>query len=123
MNTVFAAFPDSDQAMRREGLAYFHYCLTEAGQAAKDCTDKDTEALLAQGLVEAQPITYEDFLPVSAAGIFQSNLGGEQSEAYAGSANRDAFEEALGAQVTDELSLYAEREKASKARVLASLQG
>ncbi|EAZ99826.1 hypothetical protein MELB17_12501 [Marinobacter sp. ELB17] len=96
-NSVFAAFPDSDQAMRREGLAYFHYHLTDAGQAAKDCTDKDTEALIAQGLIEAQPITYEDFLPVSAAGIFQSSLGGAQSEAYVGSANRDSFEEALGA--------------------------
>ena len=73
--------------------------------------------------MEVQPITYEDFLPVSAAGIFQSNLGGGQNEAYAGNANRDAFEEALGAQVTDELSLYAERERASKASVLASLKG
>jgi uncharacterized glyoxalase superfamily metalloenzyme YdcJ len=123
MNSVFTAFPDSDQAMRREGLAYFHYYLTDTGQAAKGVVDQDTEALIAQGLVEAQPITYEDFLPVSAAGIFQSNLGGAKSEAYSGSANRDAFEKALGAQVTDELSLYAERENASKARVLASLQG
>jgi len=122
MNSVFAAFPDSDRAMRREGLAYFHYYLTDAGQAAKDCTNEDIEALIAQGLVEAQPITYEDFLPVSAAGIFQSNLGGAQSEGYAGCANRDAFEKALGAQVTDELSLYAERERASKAKVMASLQ-
>jgi uncharacterized glyoxalase superfamily metalloenzyme YdcJ len=123
MNGVFAAFPDSDQAMRREGLAYFHYYLSATGQTAKDCTDEDTEALIAQGLIEVQPITYEDFLPVSAAGIFQSNLGGAQSEAYAGSANRNSFEEALGAQVTDELSLYAERERASKAKVIASLQG
>jgi uncharacterized glyoxalase superfamily metalloenzyme YdcJ len=123
MNSVFTAFPDSDDAMRREGLAYFHYHLTEAGQAAGADTDKDMEALIAQGLIEAKPITYEDFLPVSAAGIFQSNLGGEQNEAYAGSANRDAFEEALGAQVTDELSLYAKREGASRAKVLASLQG
>jgi len=122
MNSVFAAFPDSDRAMRREGLAYFHYYLTDAGQAAKDCSNEDIEALIAQGLVEAQPITYEDFLPVSAAGIFQSNLGGAQSEGYAGCANRDAFEKALGAQVTDELSLYAERERASKAKVMASLQ-
>jgi len=123
MNSVFAAFPDTDKAMRCEGLAYFHYHLTEAGRATKGSANKDMEALLEQGLVEAQPITYEDFLPVSAAGIFQSNLGGAKSEAYTGSANRYAFEEALGAQVIDELSLYAEREKASKARVLASLQG
>ncbi|MGU0160445.1 2-oxoadipate dioxygenase/decarboxylase family protein [Escherichia coli] len=31
--------------------------------------------------VVAQPITYEDFLPVSAAGIFQSNLGNERRHA------------------------------------------
>ncbi|NVF15508.1 2-oxoadipate dioxygenase/decarboxylase HglS [Vreelandella maris] len=123
MKNVFAKFPDNDEAMRREALAYFHYYLTEKGQANKDVGSTDINALIAQGLVEVQPITYEDFLPVSAAGIFQSNLGGGQNEAYAGNANRDAFEEALGAQVTDELSLYAERERASKASVLASLKG
>ncbi|HEY7883331.1 MAG TPA: DUF1338 family protein, partial [Cellvibrionaceae bacterium] len=133
LNQVFAAFPDSNQAMRCEGLAYFHYYLTEAGQTAGSSTknstensadqDQDMEALIAQGLVEAQPMTYEDFLPVSAAGIFQSNLGGGSNDGYAGRGNRDAFEQALGAQVTDELSLYAKREKASKAEVLASLQG
>ncbi|WP_339885720.1 2-oxoadipate dioxygenase/decarboxylase HglS [Vreelandella maris] len=123
MKNVFAKFPDNDEAMRREGLAYFHYHLTAVGQGAKESASSDIEALIEQGLVEVQPITYEDFLPVSAAGIFQSNLGGGQNEAYAGNANRDAFEEALGAQVTDELSLYAERENASKAKVLASLKG
>ncbi|WP_447554496.1 2-oxoadipate dioxygenase/decarboxylase HglS [Vreelandella sp. EE22] len=119
MNKVFAALPDNDEAMRREGLAYFHYHLTEAGKAAGPHADADIETLIEKGLVEAQPITYEDFLPVSAAGIFQSNLGGGENEAYAGNANREAFEEALGAPVTDELALYAEREQASKQRVLA----
>ncbi|WP_386080848.1 VOC family protein [Vreelandella sp. F11] len=123
MKDVFAKLPDNDETMRREGLAYFHYHLTAAGQAAKGSAGHDIEALIEQGLVEAQPITYEDFLPVSAAGIFQSNLGGGQNEAYAGNANRDAFEEALGARVTDELSLYAERENASKAKVIATLKG
>ncbi|MGM0522258.1 MAG: 2-oxoadipate dioxygenase/decarboxylase HglS [Pseudomonadota bacterium] len=122
MKNVFAEFPDNDAVMRREGLAYFHYHLTEQGQAAKNSASTDMEALIEQGLVEAQPITYEDFLPVSAAGIFQSNLGGGQNEAYVGNANRDAFEDALGAPVTDELSLYAERERASKASVLAGLK-
>ena len=123
MNKVFAAFPDTDEAMRREGLAYFYYHLTEIGQTAKGSADKEMEDLIAQKLVEAQPITYEDFLPVSAAGIFQSNLGGKRNEAYAGNANRGAFEDSLGVRITDELSLYAERERASKAKVLASLQG
>ncbi|MGP9799298.1 2-oxoadipate dioxygenase/decarboxylase HglS [Halomonas sp. 86] len=121
MDKVFAALPDSDEAMRREGLAYFHYHLTEAGKAATGNVSTDMDTLIAKGLVEAQPITYEDFLPVSAAGIFQSNLGGGENEAYAGNANREAFEEALGAPVTDELALYAEREQASKQRVLETL--
>ncbi|MGO3005068.1 MAG: 2-oxoadipate dioxygenase/decarboxylase HglS, partial [Halomonas sp.] len=123
MDKVFTALPDSDEAMRREGLAYFHYHLTAAGKAATGNTSSDMDALIAQGLVEAQPITYEDFLPVSAAGIFQSNLGGNASDAYAGNANREAFEEALGAPVTDELALYAEREQASLQRILAALAG
>ncbi|AQU84067.1 MULTISPECIES: 2-oxoadipate dioxygenase/decarboxylase HglS [unclassified Halomonas] len=123
MDKIFAAFPDNDEAIRQEQLAYFHYHLTDAGRAFKGSAEEDINALVKQGLVEAQPITYEDFLPVSAAGIFQSNLGGTQSEAYAANANRDAFEEALGAKVTDELSLYAERENASKVQVLASLKG
>ncbi|OEY66391.1 VOC family protein [Marinobacter sp. X15-166B] len=121
MEKVFAAFPDDNETMRREGLAYFHYHLTEQGQAARGVTTEDIDTLLAQGLVEAQPITYEDFLPVSAAGIFQSNLGGGANEAYAGNANQTAFEQALGAPVTDELALYAEREHASKTQVLAKL--
>lgn len=58
---------------------------------------------------------------MSAAGIFQSNLGGGENAAYAGNANREAFEEALGASVTDELALYAEREQTSKQRVLEAL--
>ncbi|RUR31383.1 2-oxoadipate dioxygenase/decarboxylase HglS [Vreelandella nanhaiensis] len=123
MDKVFAALPDSDDAMRREGLAYFHYHLTDAGKNAASSSSADMDALIEKGLVEAQPITYEDFLPVSAAGIFQSNLGGGENEAYAGNANREAFEEALGAPVTDELALYAEREQASKQRVLAALAG
>ncbi|WP_235040712.1 2-oxoadipate dioxygenase/decarboxylase HglS [Vreelandella profundi] len=123
MDKVFTALPDSDEAMRREGLAYFHYHLTDAGKAATGNTNSDMDALIAQGLVEAQPITYEDFLPVSAAGIFQSNLGGGANDAYAGNANREAFEEALGVPVTDELALYAEREQASQQRILAALAG
>ncbi|AVI62204.1 2-oxoadipate dioxygenase/decarboxylase HglS [Halomonas sp. GFAJ-1] len=122
MNKVFAEFPDNDEAIRHQQLAYFHYHLTDTGRAFNGSVEKNMDALVEQGLVEAQPITYEDFLPVSAAGIFQSNLGGAQNDAYAANANREAFEEALGAQVTDELALYAERENMSKENVLARLK-
>ncbi|MCB8889283.1 2-oxoadipate dioxygenase/decarboxylase HglS [Vreelandella malpeensis] len=120
MAKVFSDFPDDDAGLRREALAFFHYHLTEQGRGYRG-EERDLERLIEQGVVEAHPITYEDFLPVSAAGIFQSNLGGEASGAYAGNANRETFEAALGAPVTDELALYAEREQASRRQVLESL--
>ncbi|NWN83668.1 MAG: VOC family protein, partial [Halomonas sp.] len=118
---VFTDFPDSEDALRQQELAFFEYRLTAAGRAAGRVTESDLETLIEQGLVMAYPITYEDFLPVSAAGIFQSNLGGGDNEAYAGNANREAFEAALGAPVADELALYAERERASRDAVRQAL--
>ncbi len=51
----------------------------------------DPQPLIERGWVVAQPITYEDFLPVSAAGIFQSNLGNETQTRSHGNASREAF--------------------------------
>jgi uncharacterized glyoxalase superfamily metalloenzyme YdcJ len=64
--------------------------------------------------VVAQPITYEDFLPVSAADI-QSNLGNETQARSHGNASRDAFE---GARLRcyDEFTLYRQAKKRSKRR-------
>ncbi|GED23768.1 2-oxoadipate dioxygenase/decarboxylase HglS [Halomonas halmophila] len=121
LGEVFQAFPDSHGELRRQGLAFFDYRLTEAGREAGLVAETDLEVLIEQGLVSARPITYEDFLPVSAAGIFQSNLGGDQNQAYAGNANREAFEASLGATVTDELALYARREQGSIEAVMAVL--
>ncbi|MFG6667731.1 VOC family protein [Halomonas sp. HNIBRBA4712] len=109
MSRVFEAFPDDETTLRREGLAYFHYRSAQK-ERRPEGGEADLERLIEQGLVEASPMTYEDFLPVSAAGIFQSNLGGAENDAYAGNANQDAFEAALGATVSDELKLYADRE-------------
>jgi len=116
LGEVFSAFPDDETTLRREGLAYFDYRLADGAElptASLAGGAVGLEALIAAGKVIAEPITYEDFLPVSAAGIFQSNLGGEESSVGQGNANRQAFEAALGAPVTDELALYAEREAAS----------
>ena len=107
---VFADFPDDETTLRREGLAYFVYRAVDEFDG-----DASVEAQIAAGKVVAEPLTYEDFLPVSAAGIFQSNLGGEESAVGQGNANRDAFEAALGASVRDELELYARRERESLA--------
>ncbi|MEN5040830.1 VOC family protein [Stenotrophomonas sp. TWI1149] len=104
---AFTAFPDDHDTLRREGLGYYRYALTEAGRANPGAVgDLPAEALIAAGLASADPIVYEDFLPVSAAGIFQSNLGGDEQRAYAAHANRDALEQALGMQVEDEFAIY-----------------
>jgi uncharacterized glyoxalase superfamily metalloenzyme YdcJ len=62
------------------------------------------------------PIVYEDFLPRSAAGIFQSNLTGDgrRSDDVAGSA-RDAgwLSDVIGASVADPFALYAAQQQAS----------
>jgi uncharacterized glyoxalase superfamily metalloenzyme YdcJ len=104
---AFTAFPDDHDTLRREGLGYYRYALTEAGRANPAAVGElPAEALIAAGLASADPIVYEDFLPVSAAGIFQSNLGGDEQRAYAAHANRDAFEQALGMKVEDEFAIY-----------------
>jgi uncharacterized glyoxalase superfamily metalloenzyme YdcJ len=54
-----------------------------------------------------EPLTYEDFLPVSAAGIFQSNLGDETRETYGDQGAQASFEVALGRPVLDPFALYA----------------
>jgi uncharacterized glyoxalase superfamily metalloenzyme YdcJ len=83
--------------------------------------DADLETFVAQGVVQPSPITYEDFLPVSAAGIFQSNLGDAQQMRYEGVSSKAQFEAALGGEVLDEFALYEEQERASIAKVRLQL--
>ncbi|MDV4167434.1 VOC family protein [Rhodovulum sp. FJ3] len=102
LSDAFAGFPDDLTALRQQGLAYVRY---RAG-APVDGTAASVEDLIAGGHLIVDPQTYEDFLPVSAAGIFQSNLGSDEQSNFGQSANRAAFEAALGASVLDELALY-----------------
>jgi uncharacterized glyoxalase superfamily metalloenzyme YdcJ len=95
LEAVFRDFPDDLETIQREGLGFFRYSLN------------------AEGEVQATPITYEDFLPVSAAGIFQSNLGGTEQKSYSANAAQDEFEAALGATVLDEIELYEAEQAAS----------
>jgi len=110
LQDCFAAFPDDYAALHDQGLAYFRYFLT-----GKPGTPEASElpALIEQGYIQFEPLVYEDFLPVSAAGIFQSNLGDDAQAEYGSNANREAFEAALGLKVQDELALYAQSERRS----------
>ncbi len=109
--------------MRAQGLAYYRYSLTASGEAAQIDADASLDALLANGHVQADPITYEDFLPVSAAGIFQSNLGGEEQKQYQAHAAQQAFEAALGGRVHDEIALYEAAQQRSVDQLRTVLRG
>ena len=113
MTQHFGEFPDSVEGMREQELAYFRYFPTEKGLAAGSLMSASLEDLLREGHVKAEPLVYEDFLPVSAAGIFQSNLGDAAQTHYGEHSNRQAFEQALGRATIDELGLYAETQRRS----------
>jgi len=119
----FAAFPDDWASLRARGLAFFRYSATPAGIAAgeRHRLPATVDALVEQGFLRFDPIVYEDFLPVSAAGIFQSNLGTDEQRNYGEQSNQAAFEQGLGAEVHDELELYARAERASLAQSLIRL--
>lgn len=118
LREVFQAFPDSEMLLRRQQLAYFRYRLTPAGDAHRNAIrpGDDPQPFIERGWVVAHPIIYEDFLPVSAAGIFQSNLGNETQQRRHGNASKQRFEEALGCEVLDEFTLYQQAEERSKRR-------
>lgn len=120
LSETFGEFPDDLDAMRRDGLGYFRYSPTGKAATASDMT-READVLVTAGILRADPIVYEDFLPVSAAGIFQSNLGDDSAQAFSANPNRMRFEEDLGAPVHDLHQLYAETEAASLARARASL--
>lgn len=115
LSDSFKAFPDDLAQMREQDLAYFRYFPTERGLAARGDTQRPSslQDLIDAGHIHFEALVYEDFLPVSAAGIFQSNLGDDAQSEYGSNANRDAFEQALGKPVQDELALYAESQRRS----------
>lgn len=104
LGETFNAFPDEWSALLTQQLAYFKFTLTGSSRAVPAAPSPS--ALLDAGLVECAPITYEDFLPVSAAGIFQSNLGDHAASDAHHSAARHEFEQALGQPVINAFHLY-----------------
>lgn len=103
LGRVFADFPDDYQSLYDGQLAYFYYQINDP---SKYTGDSDPATLVKTGVLSICPIVYEDFLPVSAAGIFQSNLGDNAKADYSSSANQAALEESLGVAIQDECTLY-----------------
>lgn len=126
LQQVFTDFPDDIETLRRDGLAYFEYRLSpalpstgkallqtilEQNQDFKESLEKgkpstELDGLIALDLMTTKPLTYEDFLPVSAAGIFQSNLNDETPKIFTQASNKEAFEAALGSPVIHAFTWY-----------------
>ncbi len=113
LSKVFEAFPDTWEEIRVQGLGYFSYSLTDKVNTAGTVVETDVDSLVADGFVQFDPITYEDFLPVSAAGIFHSNLGDSARQDFQVSPNQQRFEADLGAATLDEFEHYAQIERSS----------
>ncbi|MBY5406687.1 VOC family protein [Rhizobium leguminosarum] len=118
LSEIFQAFPDSWNDIRRLQLGYFRYTLTN--HVKRKIGSVDVEALIAEGVIRFDPITYEDFLPVSAAGIFQSNLGDNAQHTFEANPSQKNFESDLGVPVLDEFDHYAAMEQASLDACLAA---
>ncbi|MFC3492697.1 2-oxoadipate dioxygenase/decarboxylase [Glycomyces rhizosphaerae] len=105
------SLPRTERDLVLQELGYFTFRATEVapdGSALKD--------LLESGALVAEPIVYEDFLPRSAAGIFQSNLSdeGTRDDDQAG-ADYDLprLSELVGAHIHDPFDLYAAQQDES----------
>ncbi|MFH0411300.1 2-oxoadipate dioxygenase/decarboxylase family protein [Corynebacterium sp. L4756] len=104
--------PNTEKGLREQGLGYFTYEVS--GEAEPG--EYDVEQLIDAGLLVAQPIVYEDFLPRSAAGIFQSNLkdeGTRDNEQQGTDYDLAAMSKIVGRDIQEPYQLYQAQEQAS----------
>ena len=118
----FAPFPKSLGALLEAGLVFGRFAPTPAGLAAKGTLrTADILGLVRQGHAQVEGLRYEDFLPVSAAGIFASNLnqyGTQSTAAVKPTYSQTQLEAILGRPIVDSTAAYRAMEAAS---VLATL--
>ena len=117
--------PATERGLLDAGLAFFTYELVERRRPDGTAPPADVAGLVDGGWVTIRPIVYEDFLPASAAGIFQSNLTGDGAhDAAERGADLDAawMADALGRDVADPIALYAAQSEASLDAVRRALK-
>lgn len=117
---VFARYPDTWEDLRAQDLVYFAYRV-RGRRPAVERAAYTVDELVRLGVVEASPITYEDFLPLSAAGIFQSNLGAGPARALDAEMDVEGLQAALGVGLGDADDLYRRLRDASVDECAAQL--
>lgn len=107
--------PDTEQALALDGLGFFSYRVVDDGRAGGSAP-VPLHDLVVDGVLEPEPIVYEDFLPRSAAGIFQSNLtdSGVRHDDQAGTRyDIERLGAAMGRPIQEPTALYAAQQTAS----------
>ncbi|MEU0477945.1 VOC family protein [Streptosporangium sp. NPDC006013] len=110
-------FPIHEVDLALSGLGFFTY---RVASSAPYTGTGDLRALLTSGAVVAEPIVYEDFLPRSAAGIFQSNLADKGSRDDAEQAkdyDMGRLSESIGLPIDEPVALYRRQQDKSLAEV------
>ncbi|MEU2559227.1 VOC family protein [Streptomyces longispororuber] len=118
---VWAAhLPRTERGLAERGLGHFTYHVVDGRPRDGAALPTTLGGLLDGGWVRAEPVVYEDFLPRSAAGIFQSNLreAGVRDDGREGVAYDSAWlSGAVGRAVLDPFGLYEEEERVSLEQV------
>ena len=120
-----AGFPNTERGLIDENLGFFSY-RPRADRPSGGPVPAGLARLLDEGWVSAEPIVYEDFLPSSAAGIFQSNLSGDGAR----DDSRDAahydqpwLAAVIDREIHDPFELYARQQNRSIRAVNAAIWG
>jgi uncharacterized glyoxalase superfamily metalloenzyme YdcJ len=107
----FKPFPKSMRGLLEAGLVYARFHATPKGIAsAGSLHTTDIWALVRDGYVAYEGLRYEDFLPVSAAGIFASNLnqyGTKSSATVKPTYTQAQLEAIMGRSIIDSTKAYA----------------
>jgi uncharacterized glyoxalase superfamily metalloenzyme YdcJ len=108
--SYFARFPKTLSELVEAALVYARYEPTVKGLASRGTlSTTDINALVREGLVTRDGLRHEDFLPVSAAGIFASNLsqyGTQSTAAVKPTYTQAMLEEILGKPIVDSDAVY-----------------
>jgi uncharacterized glyoxalase superfamily metalloenzyme YdcJ len=123
--TPFASFPKTLRELAEQGLVYCRYSVTAKGLAAKGTLrTSDIQQLIRDGFVRYEGLRYEDFLPVSAAGIFASNLnqyGTKSAAATKPVYTQQMLEAIMGKAIVDADASYQDTQSRSQRETLAQL--
>jgi uncharacterized glyoxalase superfamily metalloenzyme YdcJ len=115
--------PSTERELALQDFAYFTYRVSDAASAPRT-ESESLRKLVETGVLVPEPIVYEDFLPRSAAGIFQSNLtdDGSRDDGQIGTPyDINRLSEVLGRRIFDPNELYSAQRSASLAEAQRTL--